>query len=538
MVSPPAFQLTRYFTLTSLVAFAVLAGALYLLQVGEINYFAGVERDQTAFFAEVQSDLLRQQKETSRATVVSVYDSGQASLARLFANALWPTRFAPLVEQAQSVPLTSCHPRDPKAKNAHAQELACIARVGAKVRMLPAFQGLDAPVRDLMRGSSVFKIKVYDLRGLTVYSSAPEMIGEDKSDNGGWRAAARGHSASELVHRNQLSVFDDVVKDRDLIQSYVPVVMGDQGVVGVFEIYSDVTPLLQQLESSSARGGATIARNQTRMQQGSANNVRAVQRSSDRFLMTIYGMLVLTYLALLFLVRRGQQFIDREARAREQAALREQEWHRDKMATMGAMAANISHNVGNPLAIISGLAEEIAHATQTGGEVKPEYPAMIVEQTARVAGMTRRITHFASARRNAPEIVDINEQIKAICDFLRFDRRFHGSPIQLKLGESLPACEIIPDHLTEALMGLLQALEQACEKSDAPNRLQVETLGHAGEVVVQVRADCEGKAWDFPLADPRVDSARRRIATMNGRIEAAAGGVQIRLPAVTLGGSD
>ena len=534
MVAPP-FQLTRYFTLTSLVAFGVLAVALYLLQLGEIDYFAGVERDQTTFFAEVQSDLLQEQKDTARATVVAVYDSGQASLARVFANALWTTHLEPLVQQAQAVPLTPCHPRDPNAKNAHAQQMACIARVGAKVRALPAFAGLDAPVRELMRGSSVFKIKVYDLRGLTVFSSDADMVGEDKSDNEGWRSAAHGRGASELVHRNQLSVFEKVVKDRDLIQSYVPVFAAQGGVAGVFEIYSDVTPMLQQLEAASSRGAATIDRNQARMKQGAANNVKAVQRSSDRFLMTIYGMLVLTYLALLFFVRRGQQFIDREARAREQAALREQEWHRDKMATMGAMAANISHNVGNPLAIISGLAEEISHACETGATVKPEYPSMIVEQTARIAGMTRRITHFASAGRNAPEIVDINQQVKAICDFLRFDRRFHGSPIQLKLGESLPPCEIIPDHLTEALMGLLQALEQACEKSERPNRLQVETLSREGAVVVRIGAECEGQATEFPLGDPRVESARRRLEGMKGRIEAADHGVvEVRLPPATL----
>ena len=535
MVSPRPFQLTRYFTLTSLVAFAVLAVALYLLQVGEIKYFSNVEHDQTVFFAEVQSDLLQEQKDTSRETVVAVYDAGQSSLARVFANALWASHFEPLVAQAQAIPVTPCRQEDPKRKSA--EELACIARVGAKVRTLPAFAGIDPPVRDLMRGSSVFKIKVYDLRGLTVYSSDPEMIGEDKSDNGGWRAAARGHTASELIHRNQLSVFENVVKDRDLIQSYVPVFASGGGVAGVFEIYSDVTPLLQQLEAASARGAATIARNQARMQQGAANNVRAVQRSSDRFLMTIYGMLVLTYVVLLYFVRRGQRFIDREARAREQAALREQEWHRDKMATMGAMAANISHNVGNPLAIISGLAEEIAHACESGGEVKPEYPSMIVEQTARIAGMTRRITNFASARRNEPEIVDINEQVKAICDFLRFDRRFHGSPIQLKLGESLPACEVIPDHLTEALMGLLQVLEQACEKSEAARRLQVETLSQDGEVVVRMAAESAGATCEFPLGDPRVESARRRLDPMKGRIEAAAQGVEIRVPAAALPGA-
>ena len=61
--------------------------------------------------------------------------------------------------------------------------------------------------------------------------------------------------------------------------------------------------------------------------------------------------------------------------------MREQEWHRDKMATLGAMSANISHEVGNPLAIISGLAEEIGR-WRTPAEMNPEFPRMILEQTS------------------------------------------------------------------------------------------------------------------------------------------------------------
>lgn len=529
------FQLTRYFTLTSLAAFAVLGTSLFFLQRGEETYFDKVQREQTAFFAQVQGELLQEQRDAARANLVSVHEAGHVTLTRVFANALWASHFAPLVSQAQSVPIEPCRPPDGRPGPGPALQdvqKACIEKVRAQIMALPAFAQVDAPVRSMMRGTAVFKIKVYDLRGLTVYSSELAQVGEDKVENAGWKAAAAGKVASELVHRNQFSAFEGVVYERDLIQSYIPVAAPGGALGGVFEIYSDVTPMLHQLDTAAARMAAVSARNQERMREGTARNQQAVESASDRFILTIIGMLVLTYAALLLLVRRGQGMIDRDAHLREQAALREQEWHRDKMATMGAMASNISHEVGNPLAIISGLAEEIGHWREPA-DINPEFPRMIVEQTARIASMTRRIDDFASAGRDTPEVLDINQLVQSVCDFLFFDRRFHGTPIDLRLQPGLPACRGVPDHLTEVLMGLLQAFEQGCQSCGAAGaRLGVETGHREGEVTVRISGSCEtgNRGCTFPEDDPRMESARGRISAMAGRIVPAGSAVEIWLP--------
>jgi len=380
----------------------------------------------------------------------------------------------------------------------------------------------------------VFKIKVYDLRGLTVYSSELAQVGEDKFENRGWRAAAGGHAASELVHRNRFSAFEGEVEDRDLIQSYIPVERPGGGVAGVFEIYSDVTPLLHQLEAGTGRLAEVTTRNQERVQQAAARNQATMGDASNRVLLVSALVLAVVYLALLYLMRNAQRIIDTEARTRVELAQREQEWHRDKMATMATMAANISHEVGNPLAIISGLAQEIEQ-WRTPQDVQPGVPKMIVEQTARISSMTRRISDFATAGSDTPEVLDINQLVRSVCEFLRFDRRFRGTPIELRPGEGVLTCEAIPDHLTEVLMGLLNALEENCEhcRGAGGNRIVVTTAGAAGEVCIHLACECgpERVACRVPPEGTRLDSARRRIEPLGGRLAFSLTGIEIRLPA-------
>ena len=518
---PQPFQLTRYFTLTSLVAFVLLGAALVFVQRAEESHFARVQGERRAFFGQVQGELLREQKESARASLVSAHEAGHVALTRVFANALWSSHFARLVAQSQS--LETC----PAAAGARED---CEAGVRARVMALPAFAGIDAPVRALMRQTTVFKVKVYDLRGLTVYSSELAQIGEGKAGNAGWKSAVGGRPASELVHRNQFSAFEGVVKDRDLIQSYVPVRASDGRIVGVFEIYSDVTPLLQELNAAAARNAASAARNEATLQQAAEKEQEAVVAASNRFLLASVGLLVITYVALLLLVRRGQRLIDGEAAAREQAALREQEWHRDKMATVGAMAAHISHEVGNPIAVISQAGKEIARWRKPE-DIQPEVASRILEQADRIGHMTQRINAFARAGGKTPEPLDINQQVELVCQFVACDPRFHGTPIDRSLAENLPACRGIPDQLNEVMMSLLQAMERGCGECATPRgRIHVATGAEGDEVSVRISGECAlGANCSLPAGEPRLESARDRLRGMGGRVAPCPGGLEIRL---------
>lgn len=165
------------------------------------------------------SALIRQ---ASVENLVAVGEHDTVALTQAFANSL-EAEFPAWVEHAATLPIDhlKAHPR------------------------VAALQG-DA--RRQLRGTDVAKIKIYALNGRTVFSTEAAQIGESKASNAGFLAARAGGAATELTRREKFSAFDKVVENRNLLSAYLPFRDPRTGEVRlVFELYRDVTPLLEQI---------------------------------------------------------------------------------------------------------------------------------------------------------------------------------------------------------------------------------------------------------------------------------------------------
>ncbi|MBF0628378.1 MAG: PAS domain S-box protein [Magnetococcales bacterium] len=188
---PPPFHLVRFFSITSLVAMIVVASALGW------------------FFYKLQIESL-----------LHLGEKQNVALTRAFANTLWPLLQGYLRE---------------------------VKRLGPdELPVHSLLSSLDFTVRHLVTGIDVVKVKLYDNRGLTIYSSQASQIGQDQSGNAGFLAAMQGNVTSQLVFRDAFPSFDGVLEDRNLISSYVPLRKNGEN-VGVFELYYDVTDTIDQI---------------------------------------------------------------------------------------------------------------------------------------------------------------------------------------------------------------------------------------------------------------------------------------------------
>jgi two-component system, sensor histidine kinase len=296
------FKLLRYFAITSFIAFVVVVLLLGLFY-----------------------------RQSALGDLRTLQERQHVALAQAFANSVWP---------GFEAFITSTPGLD-----------------GDALRGRPETVRLREAVLMQMQGTSVVKVKIYNLGGLTVFSSDATQIGADQSKNAGFQAALSGRVASELTHRDAFNAFDGVIENRDVFSSYIPLRRAGQSATidGVFEIYTDVTPLLQQLAATQVRvvGGVTL-------------------------------VLAVLYIALLLTVRHADQIIRRQAIEREQA---EEQLRQAKEAAEAASRAksvfltNMSHELRTPLTSIIGYGDLLQKDLELSGRIE-FVPDLLKIQTA------------------------------------------------------------------------------------------------------------------------------------------------------------
>ena len=110
---------------------------------------------------------------------------------------------------------------------------------------------LDRNLRRILPILKIVKIKVYNAAETIVYSTEPGLIGQQDLDNFRLERALAGQVDTHLEHKVQFRDLAGEEKlDVDVVETYVPILVAGE-VVGVFELYMDITPYMQQILTTS-----------------------------------------------------------------------------------------------------------------------------------------------------------------------------------------------------------------------------------------------------------------------------------------------
>ncbi len=113
-----------------------------------------------------------------------------------------------------------------------------------------ATQQLQVSVLDLIRETSVIRVRIYNRLGNTVFSTEAGQVGESRLDSEGFRSAIRGAIVSELNHSDHFQALLGGSPELNVLATYIPILGQDKAVEGAFEIDLDVSPFVAQLHRS------------------------------------------------------------------------------------------------------------------------------------------------------------------------------------------------------------------------------------------------------------------------------------------------
>jgi two-component system sensor histidine kinase HydH len=166
---------------------------------------------------------------------------------------------------------------------------------------------------------------------------------------------------------------------------------------------------------------------------------------------------------------------------------------RDRLATMGEMAAGLAHEIRNPLGAIKASAQYLAETPRddTGSR---EFLDIIVEEVDRLNRVLGSFLEYADPTRgDLVRACDVNAVVERTVQVLGLDESKAGLTQALRLAPGLPRVSIDAERLRQVLINLVQNARDAVELG---GKVQVETAlaptAQDGQRWVEIRVQDTG----------------------------------------------
>ncbi len=168
------------------------------------------------------------------------------------------------------------------------------------------------------------------------------------------------------------------------------------------------------------------------------------------------------------------------ARDAELARQREELLRADRLATIGKMAAQITHEVRNPLSSIAlnaELLEEELDNAEEGGEARAIL-GQIDQEVQRLKAITEEYLTYARLPRPVLQQVDVGAQLGELLRFVSRELELAGIELRAEGVVSAdeggpPPISADPDQLRQAWLNMVRNAREALEEVDGPRLLEV-----------------------------------------------------------------
>jgi signal transduction histidine kinase len=125
---------------------------------------------------------------------------------------------------------------------------------------------------------------------------------------------------------------------------------------------------------------------------------------------------------------------------------------REKMVAIGQMATGIAHEIGNPLASISSVAQYLVRRLKI--QEQKEQLLVIQYHVSRISNILRRILSLSRPATGDYKWTDINSLIENTLSLINFDKRAHSVTIENVETIDLPKVWLNPQHFEQVFLNI------------------------------------------------------------------------------------
>jgi signal transduction histidine kinase len=317
----------------------------------------------------------------------------------------------------------------------------------------------------------ILRFKVYNSKGVVIWSDDKRLVGQSFSDNQELEEALGGKVIADMSSLTKKENVFEQDASKGAVEVYVPIFAENgRDLLGVFETYKHADSVYRDVR-----------------------NARAVVLSA-----TLSGGILL-YLCLFAIVRQAEKKIDEQQK--NLLNMHSELVASQRMAAVGEMAAAVAHGIGNPLSSIRAAAQVALldrredDGAAANGKTQENLQS-IMEQVDRVQKRMQRLLNFAKPLEPHPVPIEINALLRDIVDTLR--PRFNEAQValSLELDSNLPKANLDANHLEQVFMGVItNALEATPQGGRVTIRTKTLTSNGAGN---QIRVSIEDTGEGIP----------------------------------------
>jgi len=316
----------------------------------------------------------------------------------------------------------------------HQVFLQFIVPVGLKygkieLRNKEQFERMDSVVRSTLHSFKVEMVNIYGKKDIIAYSFSSDLVGMENIGGAFYNGALEGNSSSKLVQNGSFwEILLGIPKEIKIvtfapIRAEKPLSPISGPVLGVVEIRQDLSSDYRKIFKFQVLVISTIS--------------------------IVMGILLLT---LIYVVKRGEGII--EKRALERIRLKDQLAKAKHLSSLGEMVAGVSHEIRNPLGIISSSAELLKKKMDPQDNLNA-IANIIVSEARRLNDIITDFLNYARPKKPNRGPCRIDDVIAKNIRFLEHQMMANGYAIRTVFDGEIPVIMADGDMLYQAFLNLL-----------------------------------------------------------------------------------